>query len=107
MRVITLTYLDTHALNIIESVLQSLQVTSKSELVGHGISLEQGAIDVVVRWVAVDESVKEQGVEWETPIRRRPVVCVVRPLSPVVQYMLSGSVLIQVVAVELGVVLER
>lgn len=100
------TYFDTHALNIIKSVLQSLQVAAESELVGHWISLEQGTVDVVVRRVTVNVSVKEQGIEREAPIRGRGLVCVARPFSPVVQYIHSGFVLIQVVPHKLGIIPE-
>ena len=52
-----------------------------SQLVGHVVVFEGGAIGVIVGWVAIDEAIKEEGVEWEAPVVGGGIVCVVSPLT--------------------------
>jgi hypothetical protein len=46
--------------------------------------LKHGAVDVIVRWIAIDELVKKQGVQWYSPIRWTGKICMVRPGAGVV-----------------------
>lgn len=43
--------------------------------------LEGSAVCIIVGRVAIDEAIKEEGVEWEAPVGRRGIVCVVLPLT--------------------------
>lgn len=68
---------------------------------------EYGGIGVVVCWIAIDESVQKQGVEWEPPVRRGGCILVSFPFSPVIDRIGCCLVLIQVVLHIGWVVSER
>ena len=42
---------------------------------------EGGTIGIIVGGVAIDEAIKEEGVEWEAPVVRRGIVVMVSPLT--------------------------
>lgn len=50
-------YLDTHALNIIQIILKTLDIPTKAKLVRHPIMLEDGAIRFIVSWITVNVSI--------------------------------------------------
>ncbi len=53
------THLDTHALKIVKGVDETLKISSMAHLIGIWVVFISGAVDIVVRRVAIDESVEE------------------------------------------------
>jgi len=68
------------------------------QLVGHVVMFEDGAIGVVVGWVAIDEAIEEEGIEGEAPVGGRLVVGMVIPLAPVIDWIDGGAVLVEIEA---------
>ena len=63
----------------------------------HNIMFEHGAIDIVIRWVSIDEFVKKQSIEWYSPVRRTRKVGVILPDAGVIWDIDCGLVLVEVV----------
>lgn len=62
------TYLDSHALDVIQAVNDTLNIASMPQLVARGILLKDSAVNVVIGWVAVGVPVEEKRVKGEFPI---------------------------------------
>ena len=92
------TYLDAQSLYIVQAVNESLYISAMAKLVCHVIHFELGAIGIVVAGVTVDIPIEEDCVEGKSPVRRRGMVGVIRPASPVVERRNSRGVFIQVEA---------
>lgn len=92
----SMTYLDFHSLDIVESVHETLQVTTMSQLIRIGNTFERRSIAVIVVGVAIDESVEEKSVEGKSPAVGRGSIVVSRPFSPEVQRINGGLILVEV-----------
>ena len=68
---------------------------------------EECAINVVVRGISIDESVKEQCIEREAPVLRRRSVFVVCPFSRVFQRVDCLLISIQIVVHPCRIVVVR
>lgn len=66
------------------------------KLIRHQVVLPLRPIRIIVRRVAIDEPVQEDGVRGNAPIVGGGEVGMVFPLPPVVQRALGGFVLVQV-----------
>lgn len=88
--------LDAHAMNVVEVIDHSSDVSAEPELVSHPVMFESGSISVVVGRITVRESVQCKGVSWHAPVVWRRCIGVIFPFSPVVERMASLWVLVQV-----------
>lgn len=52
-----------------------------SQLRLHDVVLEEGAINVIVRWVAVYPFIEEKSVKRKAPVARRLVICVLEKMT--------------------------
>lgn len=95
-------YLDSHSLKVIKGINQPGNVTADPQLGRKHVDLERGAITVVVRRIAVDESVKEKRVERHPPVLGRRMELVIWPFAPVLQRRGCRLVLVEVVCLILG-----
>ena len=59
--------------------------------------LKQGSINVIVGWVAIDELVEKQSIEWDSPIRWTWEESMVVPDSVIIRYIDSSLVLIEII----------
>lgn len=73
--------LDSHSLNIVQTVDESLKVTTMSQLRLHNIVFEECAINIVVTWVAVDEFIEEKSVKRKAPVVRRLIIIMLQDIS--------------------------
>ena len=94
----TSTYLDAQPLYVIQAVDKTLHISAMAKLICHVVHFELSAIGIVVVGVTVDISVQEDCVEREAPIRRRGMIRMIRPASPVVDRRDGRGVLVQVEA---------
>lgn len=61
------TYFNTHAVEVIQSLNEARDIATMSHLIRVGVMFEGCPVDVVVRRVAIDESVEEEGIEGKPP----------------------------------------
>jgi len=80
-------YLDAHALQVVQRIHKAGEITAISQLVACDIVFEQGSVDVIVRWISVDKSVQEESVEGKPPIVRGCGVHVALPFPRVLQWV--------------------
>ena len=78
------------------------QVSDVLQACSSGIDLQNimfkhGAIDIVVRWISIDELVQKQSIEWHSPVQRTRKVGVILPGAVVVCDIDCGLVLVEVV----------
>lgn len=78
------TYLDSHTLEVVERIDKTLDIASVAHLIGSEVMFEEGAIDIVVGWITVDESIEKEGVERKAPILWRSSEVMVLPCARVV-----------------------
>lgn len=80
-----------------ESVDEAFQITTMSHLIRTGVMLEVSSVDVIVRWVTVDETGQKKGVEGKAPTfwRRMEVGLVL--LTLVVERVDCCCVLLEIV----------
>ena len=64
----SVTHLDTEALDVVQAVDETLHITSMSELSGSDVLFKECLIGVVVRGVTIDESIQEECIEREAPV---------------------------------------
>lgn len=93
-------YLDAHSLQVIQRINQSSYITTVTHLIRPQVMFEEGAIDVIVLGVTVDEPVQEKGIYREAPVIRRREIYVTRPVDPVICGVGRGLVLVEVVLEE-------
>jgi hypothetical protein len=90
------TNLDAEALNVVQTINESLDIPSMSELGGSDVLLEECLVRVIVRWITIDVAVQEECVDRKAPVGRRRMECVVIPFSRVVQRVFRVLVCVQV-----------
>lgn len=100
-------YLDTHALDIVQAVNQTLNISSMAELRAVNVLLEECAVGVVVGWVSIDPTIQKQRVEWEPPILWRWHILVSLPFSPIVERVVCRGIGVEVVFLLVGGVTKR
>lgn len=91
------TYLDTHPIQVIQSINESLQVATGSHLVGGEVMFKEGAINVIVGRVAVDEAIEEKSVERKAPVLGGGIEFVVLPHTGVLEWVDGVLVRVQIV----------
>src|SRR6266498_1707653 len=92
------TYLHPHSVEIVQTIDHASNISTMPHLIRVQVMLEESAIDVVIRWITIDISVEEKGVERKSPVTRRGMVCVSFPFSPVLGRFGSGFVFIKIIA---------
>lgn len=63
--------------------------------------LEYSSVDVVVCWIAIDELVEEDGVEWHSPVNRTRMKVMIVPFAVVICNVNSRAVLVEIVVLKL------
>lgn len=64
-------YLNAHALKVVKSIPQTIDIAAMTHLIGLQIVLKVGPINVIIIRNAIDESVEHNSVEWKSPVSRR------------------------------------
>ncbi len=85
----------------------TISITTMAELCAGDVLLIDGAIRVIIRRVAINKAIKKECVERKPPVRRRRRERVVIPLAPVVEGLVRGRTLVEVVLDVLRIVAER
>lgn len=93
------TNLDTHSLEVVQSINKTGNITSMAHLIRVKVVFEQCAVNIIVGRVAVDEAIQEESIEWESPVvwGRMIFSRVIWPFSPVIRRICCGLVLVEVV----------
>ncbi len=91
-----ITNLDAHALKIVETVFQTLDVSAMTKLGLGKVVLELSTICVVIGRVAIDETIKHDCIERHTPIGRRRIEGMVLPFPRVVEGIDSSDIGVEV-----------
>lgn len=75
-------HLDAHAGYVVQRINDTSNITTISQLGAFRIALKQRSVDIVVMWVTIDETVRHDGVEGESPVLGRRRVVMADPLTP-------------------------
>lgn len=97
---VTSQYLDSHALQIIQSIDQPSEIPAMAHLVGVEVMFEERPVNIIICRIPIHESVKKEGIDWEAPIFRRWEVCMIGPFAPILGWVCRSLVFVEIVVNE-------